>query len=104
MIAIIILIVIIVVAVKYFSSREKDDEFNETFQQATQGDPVAQYRLGYYYFTDIQDIDQAVYWVCLSETNGYEAATFFLQKMIEGGVPRIYERIDAAREKIRNGM
>ena len=69
---------------------------------AYHGDVNAQYHFGYYYFFNVQDIDYAIYWLCLSELNNNNQATILLQKMIETGVPRIHERISATKADIFN--
>ncbi|MBO5036026.1 MAG: hypothetical protein J6D42_02990 [Clostridia bacterium] len=100
LIAIIIIVIVAVILFKVMKSTNQNNEINNLMQLANQGDSGAQYQLGYYYFTEVKDIDQAVYWICLSEYNGNEQATYFLQRMIEVGVPRIYERIENARTQI----
>lgn len=102
-IAIIIIVIVAVIVVKLVKKSDQDNTINEMMTAAQQGNALAQYQLGYYYFTEVKDIDQAVYWVCLSEINGYEGATVFLNKMVEVGVPRIYERIENARAQINGG-
>lgn len=79
---------------------------NEPFKEqaltvaAIQGDVEAQFRLGHYFFFEAKHIDNAVYWLCLSEANGSVQAQQILQTMVNTNVPRIYERMANARASL----
>lgn len=100
LVAIIIIAVIAVVAVKTLNNSSQNNKINTLMESANQGDSYSQYELGHYYFFTAHDIDNAVYWLVLSEANGNPQATALIQQMINAGAPRIHERIENAKANI----
>ncbi len=101
---IVVLIVTAIVMIIIINKVNKVKRVNLLTELANAGDSAAQYELGRYYFFEAKNIDNAIYWLCLAQMNGGEggqAATDLLQVMIDHNVPRCYERIQQARERIR---
>lgn len=69
---------------------------------ARDGHTKAQYQLGQYWFFTGKNIDNAIYWLCLSYHNGDSDAWDALNAMItQGNVPRAYERIQSTLAQIQ---
>ncbi len=97
----IIFVVLVIVAVILFLGIKERKERDDLIELAKNGDIEAQYLLGKYYFFKAQDIDNAIFWLCVcGEYRGYRQAMDLLNEMEKSGVPRFHERLNNARRKI----